>query len=372
MTPITGPFTGTQNWTRPSPGTGQTEIYQQRRFLSFRQAKPYDRPLEYHSIVAWVSYTSCSLIWNVHFSDTLAYQHVNAANWSDPYISAAYNKAYASLVSKLKSSTAELGAGIAEFRKTADMVSDRSVQLYRFVRAVSRGRFGDANSILRIPPGFRPRARSLGGAVLEYSFGWAPTVMDIYNGMKVLTGGVPPSYASARAGSSIPTTTFASGMGLPLGQRYNRIYSGSVKVQCGAAIHITNPNLWLANQLGLINPISVAWELVPFSFVVDYFVNVGDVINSWSEWFGAEILYPYRTRVLELDSREYQEYGTGGGVGSPCYAYGATWRLTLGHAARMGRELSLPGPTLQLSAPNVSLRRAATSISLLLQLLKGR
>lgn len=40
---------------------------------------------------------------------------------------------------------------------------------------------------------------------------------------------------------------------------------------------------WLANFTSL-DPVSIGWELVPFSFVVDWFVNVGGYLRSWDNW----------------------------------------------------------------------------------------
>lgn len=36
------------------------------------------------------------------------------------------------------------------------------------------------------------------------------------------------------------------------------------------------------NQLGLMNPLALAWELVTFSFVIDWFLPIGPVLNAMS------------------------------------------------------------------------------------------
>lgn len=38
----------------------------------------------------------------------------------------------------------------------------------------------------------------------------------------------------------------------------------------------------MLNQLGLANPLATAWELVSYSFVVDWFVPIGPVLNALS------------------------------------------------------------------------------------------
>ena len=49
---------------------------------------------------------------------------------------------------------------------------------------------------------------------------------------------------------------------------------------------VTNPNLLLANQLGLVNPASVIWETTKFSFIVDWFVNVSGFIDNFTSHLG--------------------------------------------------------------------------------------
>lgn len=40
-------------------------------------------------------------------------------------------------------------------------------------------------------------------------------------------------------------------------------------------------NIW-----GLTQPVESAWELIPFSFIIDWFFNIGDVLGSWTPDYG--------------------------------------------------------------------------------------
>lgn len=51
----------------------------------------------------------------------------------------------------------------------------------------------------------------------------------------------------------------------------------------------SNPN-YIFTQLGLNNPAMWAWELIPFSFVVDYVAKIGDYIENRNALAGLEIL----------------------------------------------------------------------------------
>jgi hypothetical protein len=49
---------------------------------------------------------------------------------------------------------------------------------------------------------------------------------------------------------------------------------------------IDNDYLQRVSNVGLTNPLVVAWELVPFSFVVDWFLPLGDWLNGLDATMG--------------------------------------------------------------------------------------
>lgn len=60
--------------------------------------------------------------------------------------------------------------------------------------------------------------------------------------------------------------------------------TGTIKCSAVGKSRFTDQSLRLADQIS-INPFLTAWELIPFSFVIDWFVNVGDVIlANTSTW----------------------------------------------------------------------------------------
>lgn len=366
--PFTGPFTESVT----ELGGPNAYGYRPQKFWKSvtrrGQARPFNLPLDFAFFSANSSYASTSPSYSQEYFGTAAYNRTNSASWANGDVAAAYNKAYARLLTKIKGEEAQLGAALVEWRKTASMVNNRAFQFFQFVRAVRRGRFGDANYILGVPRKFRPKARGLGGIVLEYSFGWAPTVNDIQNGMKVLTGGIPPVWVKSQASAPMSVVITQTGS---YPDRFQEQSSGKVLVKCGAVVYLANPNLWLANQLGFTNLAGIAWEVTPFSFLIDYFINVGAVVNSWSDTLGITLGNTYRQWGLEMTSGAYQEHGLM--PAGPPYFGALSISSYTGNTFRLVRETgALPGPSLQFTAPNVSLRRATTSIALLLQLLKGK
>lgn len=57
---------------------------------------------------------------------------------------------------------------------------------------------------------------------------------------------------------------------------------------------INNPDLLLPAKVGLTNPLSVAWELIPFSFVVDWFLPIGKYLDA----LDVPLLYTFTDKIL--------------------------------------------------------------------------
>lgn len=192
----------------------------------------------------------------------------------------------------------------------------------------------------------RQTPKAFADAFLEYSFGWAPLVGDVSNAMKTLTAGLP--------------TFRVSGAGT-----VSRSYSASgdtVLWTSGHTIHARvrgfDPNFALANQLGLVNPAFVAWELAPFSFVVDYFVNVGEYLNGFTDLLGYDLTDQTATWRASMNVDSLRTWA--GGF--------ASWHVERVRIQRNGGTIS--GPALAIRPRwTLSPQRAATSVSLLLQAL---
>jgi hypothetical protein len=135
----------------------------------------------------------------------------------------------------------------------------------------------------------------------------------------------------------------------------NDVHVGKVFVRTGGRVGIENLDLALASQLGVVNPASIAWELIPFSFIVDWFLNVGDFLNQFSDFLGLRIEDDYTSHHYDL-VRHMQTIRSGK-LHEDAYVWKATKRV-MGH---------LTGPSLSFSLPNPGWRKAVTAISLLLQ-----
>jgi len=206
-------------------------------------------------------------------------------------------------------------------------------------------------------------AKSLANNWLEYSFGWKPLIQDIYQAVDLLQNPIksirPTGKASASHIAIVETGSKASGF--YSGQNVQ----GVRYAKQGCVVTIDNPNLYLANNLGLVNPLTVAWELVPFSFVVDWFVNVGEFLNSGTDLLGLTVTQPYAVygiKAIGQDDRRNPFW-------TPNTVNIRAWNLMF-----MARASGLIGPTLHVRPARLwGWQRCANAAAVLTQFLgKGK
>lgn len=89
-------------------------------------------------------------------------------------------------------------------------------------------------------------------------------------------------------------------------------YSGTtnlktqVKVRAGVMYTVNLKGSGVRELWGLDQPLESLWELVPFSFMVDWFLNVGDVLSSWTKSASAEVVGSWCT--LEVEENQFTGY----------------------------------------------------------------
>lgn len=307
-----------------------------------------------------------------------------------PNLNAAHtiNIAYDSLASAAQDQS-QWANNLLEARESFDGLMGRLGQLTTFARALRKGHFGDAakalgvanpmgrhrgapfkdhSSFPRQPPDPKGRgsssvgtAKDFGDAWLEYHFGWEPMVQDMGSAMKAFGADFGSHRLHRNASSDFDSDTVFRGTGNFAGSISHAHIHTKIKVKLGADFKIDNPNLFLANQLGFVNPLAVAWEAIPYSFVVDWFANVGQCLNAFSDFVGLSVTRAYTTVSQEsiqvetnVDVQVHPAYfATYGGVGKRFNVH------------RIG---GLSGPTLELKPfKGFSYARGATAVSLLLQ-----
>jgi len=149
--------------------------------------------------------------------------------------------------------------------------------------------------------------RDIAGSHLAYEFGMRPLISDVQEffslGSRIRkkrefidrmisnsftsAGTFLRSSCSVKAEKSVALTPYIDNA-----TRHNSIIDGEAKLRssligsiCGY-VHVVpydstsrNVRLWIS-ALGLNNPIAIAWEVIPFSFVVDWFLSIDKTLDS--------------------------------------------------------------------------------------------
>lgn len=299
------------------------------------------------------------------------------------------SRSYTKLVASMGAAV-QLGVATAEGREALEMIEHRLSQMANFTRHIFTGRFGLAAAdigldwnlrsvrrkihtplplpkLLRTPSGrARESTRSLSNIYLEFHFGWAPLLRDIHDAMDVIQKPLRPALISGRAmvtyvdPSSFPLTTSTDGT-----WNYSDFRTGTYTqtLTQRAEVIMINPNLEMMQRIGVLNPLSIAWELVPFSFVLDWFVTVGDYLGSLTDFAGVQLLNPSQTLFTRYSgSRTYSSTAI-----HPLSNNSAvdSWTST---GVWCTRQLGITGPSIRLKSPKAwGYRRGLAAVSLLLQ-----
>lgn len=273
-----------------------------------------------------------------------------------------YNKAYSKMKDRLGEQS-QWANNFLEMGKTVDTVVTRATQLLKAVRNIRRGQFFWAaqdlglRSVPKGVPRFRPvkPVKDFGNLWLEYHFGWEPLVKDIGAAIETLTH-FDPGTQVIRANATIRDEYNYYYQWSPTGwQRQKILWVQHALIGC--SVRFSNPNLGIAQQLGFVNPLSVVWEAVPFSFVVDWFVNVGDVLGACTDFAGCEITRPFVTSHFTS-------------VNDDTVSSGKHFRARLYLTSRSVG--SIPGPILHVKPfKGFSPVRGLTAISLLVKGLRS-
>lgn len=191
-------------------------------------------------------------------------------NLIDSEFSWLYNSALERLFDQLRGGL-DLSVALAESGKTARMIGALA-NWKRYLITLGRKDF-------KKPYRFTLEKR-IASNWLEFTYGWKPLLSDIYNVAEEMVRYTMNRIQRIRAGerAQIPTgSTY-----LYLGYVYQLApLTGSAfqSFKFNVAYEIPENKFEIARFTSL-NPVSIAWELLPYSFVIDWFVNIGGYLRS--------------------------------------------------------------------------------------------
>ena len=197
---------------------------------------------------------------------------------------------------KLSNSKVDVLTTLAEARSTFSMLGNAAYSLFTLYRGVRKA---DSKLISEALAGRKFKGRKDRNLVsqnwknktaqnrwLELQYGWLPMIADIKTAFKEMSTLPEADLIKFTHSDKIQRAArFTSGGRAGMSGTENMI----IKTSCYYVQD--SKNLRKAAQWNLgINPLLTAWELVPYSFVIDWFIPIGDFLSQFSASAGLRFI----------------------------------------------------------------------------------
>lgn len=305
---------------------------------------------------------------------------------------------------ELNSASADSLVSAAEMNRTCTMVANTATAIASAISNLRRGRLGGAMSALgsavtagevsayaqafdrargKKPKKPHPKRPGSGASStmdlvastwLNYSYGWKPLLNDVYNQMEALAQANTAHNDVARVIRKRLTTVGSKTTYSKYGGtvKFNVVNDTNVRKEGSIVIYYRyrggdlNPFL----SFGIQNPQTVAWELLPFSFVVDWFLPVGAYLQSLTATVGLEFLKGSQS------IKTYRDVDVTLAPDGVVYNSGGLVRTLSGNGSYRSKEFrfqrillaTFPPPELPKFKDPRSLTHAASAIALLVSM----
>lgn len=251
-------------------------------------------------------------------------------------------KCYQKVRRKLYKGSAAFGVTLGSMKQSKEMVEER----LDTIRTKGASAFARLASVERRRGLYHTKTLETAASVhLEIIFGWTPLLADIVAGC-----------TSVIQLSDVHTFISVAQNATGNVRTGNDHYATRSRVAVSTGVRITNPNRWLAERAGLLNPATVAWDLVPWSFVVNMFVNTGQLVQSITDFAGLEFKDMMQTTT--------QQYWCERAVTSGNIVVSSGWT---GYDKRRKEASLRPPRSLTFRLPDANWDTAAMAASLMIQ-----
>lgn len=214
---------------------------------------------------------------------------------------------------------------LGESHQTLRLIGDTAIKLAKAGRHFRKGNVALALNTLTNGVNAKKRLvspdRNVGRSWLELQYGWLPLLGDMRAGAEQLSHALNVPFRKryrVRHSLEASASEYDKNVAFTLSGAHS-----SVSRQIVA--YISEPTS-IPGTLGLLDPELVAWELVPFSFVVDWFIPVGNYLEARAfarrltgtfvttemtrSRYGSQVFRPVNNTIWRGSSGYYRSYGS--------------------------------------------------------------
>lgn len=230
----------------------------------------------------------------------------------EPYpVAAVYNKALDKFYGAIRNSDLNLAVDLAEGKQTIRMVADATRALISLKKIALRAASKPATSL----------AKSWLGA----QYGWRPLLSTLHDLAEFAQSNYLYRRVKVRSSQSFERPTVFTSTISPSYRYRTRM---SYRVELSALYEVVDSRLFDASRLSSLDPAVIAWELLPFSFVVDWVFDIGSYLAAVEQanLKGLAFVEGYRTDTYLKETTG--EYDGRYEVSGPSYkSFQAKWSV---------------------------------------------
>lgn len=206
------------------------------------------------------------------------------------------------LYDKVKNQDVNLAQALAEYRQSAGMFVETLTRCGNALLALKKGRLTRAASLL-----FPKTKKELANDWLLFQYGIKPLLSDIDGAAKMLA--IPEDRyfdIIVRRKRKVPGKRVEGSAGVGYSSAWfetTDVYSElEVEVKYKVRLKITSPTANVEREmarLGFGNLNSVAWEVIPWSFIIDWVLPIGDYLNNLDAFSGLTVVSAHKTTFVK-------------------------------------------------------------------------
>lgn len=312
----------------------------------------------------------------------------------------AQSKALSRLQTQVARSSVNLAQAYAERKQAVDMIYKRAWEIANLALSIRHGDFDDVRKRLTkivgrtskpsrqtalqhdaamrklgLLKGSAKQAREVGSVWLEVQYGWKPLLSDIYGSCEAIAKTyhekrpyIVTSSASAEAAfSNVPGFARSNGSSLQ-----SQRWKWNMDESCRYVVQFAEdePILTALASTGLTNPALLAWELLPYSFVIDWFLPVGNYLQQLEYARGLKFVsgtFSRKVRAAGVSSWTVSNPNPNGTVYNT-FDYPIGWTL---YEKSRSKLTSWPYQDFPSFQPKLGVERVLNATALITQALTG-
>lgn len=298
------------------------------------------------------------------------------------HLGEAYTKARARLAAKVNDMSVNVAQCFGERRQTASLFISTASRIANAAVALKRGHLGEFihnlslgqqgvsakqwERVVKTPPDLRVARHWL-----EFQYGWKPLLQDVFGAAELLAQHSQERYVTASSSSATAKQLTVTSTKTP--SPYESLQLTVTKCKMKSSYVLDSASRAGLAQTGISNPALLAWELLPYSFVVDWFLPVGNYLQALDAFCGFQFLEGWMSNMTKVTRQEnwlglgpkqfvsgqYQQYGRFGSATTSWVSYNRTRLDTWPGVGKLSFKNPIGGDPLTRFATAASLLRVA-------------